>query len=66
MQRFSTLINVVMTPQHERFGFLLASTTADSLAGGATFNETGFDLLPQNRAASQIQDKLSAKPGHKG
>lgn len=55
-----------MTPQHERFGFLLASTTADSLAGGATFNETGFDLLPQNRAASQIQDKLSARPGHKG
>lgn len=40
LQRFSVLINAVRIPQHEQFGFTLASMPSHSLAGGAPFSET--------------------------
>lgn len=36
-----------MTLEHEQFGFVLASTPLDSLAGRTAFGETAFDLQPR-------------------
>lgn len=65
LQRFSTLINVVMTPQHQYFGFMLASRPSDSLTRGAAFSETAFDLQPWIRSASHMWDKPFCRPGLK-
>lgn len=48
-----------MTLQHEQFGFMLASTPSDRLAGEAAFSETAFDLQPRTRSSHMWDEPFS-------